>query len=299
MSTELLSVCIPTRNRSRYLRDLLAAFARQHQDARLTPADVVFYLSDNTSDDATPDVIREFAAQVPGTVCNRNASNIGGDGNILHVRSMGRGQYTWVVGDDELLAENALPNLLRLLREKSPGLVLAYSATYELRLRPPQEFADFKAFARECLRTNVHALAEHSLISSNIYRTDCYDFDFARETIDTHYPQLYGMIRPLFRKKAAVVLPDFPVIIMREQPAAAVDGIWISDLDGIWIKYFTWLRAELDLPELDPAAPSRYARRALLRRMLRQPHRLLANNWRSLFSPSAYVFVLNRVFRRR
>ena len=299
MNQELLSVCIPTRNRARYLRDLLTAFARQVSENRLGPAEVSFYISDNTSDDDTPEVIREFARQVPWTTATRNPANIGADNNILHVRLMGRGKYIWVIGDDELLADGALANLLGLLRRGAPGLILAYDRRYDLRLRVPQEFSDYRKFAQECVRTNVHALAEHSLISSNIYRADCHDLDFARETLHTSYPQLYGMVRPLFKKKAAVVLPDFPIIIMRDAPAAAVDGVWLNDLDAIWITYFKWLREELQLPELDPAAPSRHARRALVKKMFFHPLNFLANNWRSLFSPSAYLFVFNRLFRKR
>lgn len=299
MKPELLSVCIPTRNRSRYLRDLLTAFAQQVSANQLGAEDVGFYLSDNTSDDETPEVIREFTRLVPWTVGTRNPANIGGDKNILHVRTMGRGKYIWVMGDDELLADGALINLLRLLRQGDAGLVLAYDRRYHLKLRVPQSFDDFRQFAQECVRTNIHALAEHSLISCNIYRADCYDFDFARETLDTHYPQLYGMIRPLYQKKLSILLPDFPIIIMRDAPAAAVDGIWINDLDTIWITYFKWLRDELQLPELDPTAPSQHARRELMRKMFRHPLRFLANNWRSVFSPSAYLFVFNRLFRKR
>jgi glycosyltransferase involved in cell wall biosynthesis len=297
MKQELLSVCIPTRNRARYLRDLLTAFARQVREENFGPEEVAFYISDNTSDDATPEVIREFAAQVPKAIYHRNPANIGADRNILHVRTMGRGKYIWVVGDDELLAEKALGNLLRLLRQGEPGLILAYDAHYDLQLRVPRVFADFRAFAQECIHTNVHALAQHSLISSNIYRADCYDFDFARQTLHTSYPQLYGMIRPLFQKKATVMLPDFPIIIMREAPATAVDGVWVNNLDAIWVDYFKWLRNELQLTELDPNAPSQYARRALIKRMARHPLRFLANNRRSLLSPNAYLFVLNRLFR--
>jgi glycosyltransferase involved in cell wall biosynthesis len=299
MPHELLSVCIPTRNRAPYLKDLLAAFARQMREENLGPEDVVFYLSDNTSTDATPEVIRQFAAQVPKAVCHRNPANIGADRNILHVRTMGRGEYTWVIGDDELLADKALVKLLHLLRQREPGLVLAYNTQYDLRLRVPQTFADYRAFAQECLRTNVHALAHHSLISSNIYRSDYFDFDFARQKLHTFYPHLYGMIRPLFQKRATVVLPDFPIIIMRETPAAAVDGVWPSDLDAIWIDYFKWLREELQLPELDPNAPSEYARRALMKKMFRHPFRLFASNWRSLWNPKAYRFVFNRLFRKK
>lgn len=298
MSHELLSICIPTRNRAAYLRDLLAAFAQQVREENIGLEDVVFYLSDNTSTDVTPEVIREFTVQVPKAICHRHPANIGADGNILHVRTMAQGKYTWVVGDDELLADKALAKLLHLIRQDEPGLILAYDAKYALRFRVPQIFADYRAFAKACIRTNVHALAHHSLISSNLYRSDYFDFDFARQTLHTSYPQLYGMIRPLFQKRATVVLPGFPIITMRDSPAPAVDGVWLSDLDAVWISYFKWLREELNLPELDPNAPSRYARQALVRKMFCHPLRFLASNRRSLFSPKAYRFFFNRLFRK-
>lgn len=298
MNQELLSICIPTRNRAGYLRDLLSAFAKQVEEDDLGPEDVAFYISDNCSDDETPEVIREFARQVPKAVCTRNPANIGGDKNILHVRTMGRGKYNWVVGDDELLREGALAGVLHLIHKHSPGLILAYNSRYELKLQTPRIFPDYKTFAQECIRTNVHALAEHSLISCNIYRVDCFDMTFAKETLDLHYPQLYGMVRSLFRNKATVLLPDFPIITVRESPPPAVDGVWIENLDAFWVEYFTWLREELQLPELDPHAPSEYARRALIRRMLRHPFRFVRHNWHALARPGAYLFVFNRLFRR-
>jgi hypothetical protein len=107
------------------------------------------------------------------------------------------------------------------------------------------------------------------------------------------------MVRALFKKKASVILPDFPVVIMREVPAVAVDGLWIPDFDDLWINYFKWLRDELQLPELNPLAPSQYARRALIKKMFCHPFRFFATNWRSILNPRAYFFAFNRLFLKR
>jgi glycosyltransferase involved in cell wall biosynthesis len=70
MPDELLSICIPTRNRARFLRDILTAFAQQVADAHLGPDQVVFYISDNAAEDETPEIIRGFAKKVPWAVCS-------------------------------------------------------------------------------------------------------------------------------------------------------------------------------------------------------------------------------------
>jgi hypothetical protein len=113
----------------------------------------------------------------------------------------------------------------------------------------------------------------------------------------TSFPHMFGMIRPLMKNKAAVILPDAPIITVREAPASATDGVWI-DLDAAWLNYFTWLREELQLPELDPNGPSNHARQAMIQRMTGNPFKFLMNNWRSVFQPKAYRFAYNRLFRK-
>lgn len=300
MSSEFLSICIPTWNRSQFLRDLLEAFARQVEADKLGPADVGFYISDNASTDKTPDVFQEFAQKVPNASYFRNETNIGGDPNQLKVRTYAKGRYVWEVGDDELLADRALANLVKALREHQPGLVISFSPNYESALPRPQIFEDYRAFARECLRVNPHALAEHTLISANIYRADCFDFAYAGECIGKScYSHMYAVLRPTLRSHASVMLPTFPIIILRDARAVVTGGKWVDDLDANWVRYFEWLREEMAMPELDPHAASEFARRALIRRLWRHPFQMLRNNHRALFQPSAWRFVFNRLFRRR
>ena len=298
MTSELLSVCIPTRNRAKYLGEILASYARQMREAKITGDQVAFYISDNASEDETPQIFKEFQQQVPRAYYSRNATNLGGDGNNVHIRTLAKGEYLWVIGDDELLCENALVNVLDLIRQHRPGLIIAYDSRYALKLTRPQIFPTYRDFAQDCVRHNLHALAEHTLISCNIFRADCYDGEYGRQSIPTSFPHMFGMIRPLMQKKAAVILPAQNIITMRDEPPPAPDGHWIN-LDTAWVNYFTWLRSELALPELDPNGPSEHARRAMIAKMTRNPFKYLASNWRSLFQPKAYVFVFNRIFRRR
>ncbi|MGH7991570.1 MAG: glycosyltransferase family 2 protein, partial [Limisphaerales bacterium] len=297
MPNELLSICIPTRNRARYLKEILAAFARQINEDGIGPDKIAFYISDNASDDETPKIISAFAQKVPRAACSRNAVNIGADGNNIHIRTLAKGNYFWVVGDDELLSDQAVVTVLRLIEKYQPGLIVAFDSRYDLRISTPQVFADYRIFAEECIRRNAHALAEHTLISSNIFRADCFDGDYAMTNLGTFFPHMFGMIRPLMKKKASVVLPATPIITVRDWRPGAVDGQWV-DVGAAWRNYFVWLRDELRLPELDPAAPGEHLRRAMIKAMLKSPIRFLAGNWRSIFDPKAYRVALNRLFRK-
>src|SRR5260221_1138134 len=191
MNSELLSVCVPTRNRAKYLDELLSSYAHQVNETKISGDEVAFYISDNASEDETPEIIREFGKKVPRAYYSRNATNLGGDGNNVHIRRLAKGEYLWVIGDDELLCENALANVLTLIKQHRPGLILAYDSRYQLKLATPQIFPTYRDFAQHCIRHNIHALAKHTLVSSNIFRPDCYNGDYCSEIISTSVPDMF------------------------------------------------------------------------------------------------------------
>jgi glycosyltransferase involved in cell wall biosynthesis len=292
---ELLSICIPTRNRGRYLDELLSAFARQIHEAGIGPEKVVFYISDNASDDQTPEIISAFKQKVPSTICSRNAVNNGAEGNNVHIRTLAKGSYLWVIGDDELLCDHAVVTVLQLIENHHPGLIIAYDSRYDSKISTPQVFADYQMFAKECIRRNPLALAQHSLISSNIFRADCYDGIYAKETIKTCFPHMLGMIRPLMKNRASVVLPAAPVITVRDWRPREVDRRFI-DVAVAWREYFIWLRDELQLPELDPAVISKQARSDMINAIRKTPFQFIYSNWPAMFKIKAWRAVGYRLF---
>jgi glycosyltransferase involved in cell wall biosynthesis len=296
MASEYLSICIPTYNRAPILKQLLDRFAQQMLEANLTDADVAFYFSDNASPDETPRVIEDFGKQGFRVHYIRNPTNIGMHGNILKIYSMPQGRYCWGLGDDELLNDGALANVLRILREQEPGLLIAFNTRYDLKIPVPQIFPDYRAFAETCLRLNPHAMAEHSLVSSNIFRSDHFDYAFAEANVHMYFPNMFGLMRPLIADRLKVYLPDFPIITLRDTApiTGPPDGVW-SELDKCWIYYFTWLREALDLPDIDPNLPSRMARETMLRNFRSHPFKYIWHNKRALLQPTAYRFAFNRL----
>lgn len=110
-----LSVTIPTFNRAIYLAELLECLLPQISGS---PAGTVeLLISDNCSDDGTQQLIADFQSR--GLLCRyvRNAQNLGADANFLQCLNLATGQYVWVLGDDDLLVPNAIPDLISLLSQ--------------------------------------------------------------------------------------------------------------------------------------------------------------------------------------
>jgi glycosyltransferase involved in cell wall biosynthesis len=293
---ELFSICIPTYNRAGMLGEIMESIGSQIRGTDMQ--DVVFYISDNASPDNTRQVVEEFGKRTGHKVIySRNDSNIGISENILKVMAMGQGKYIWLLGDDELISGNSMVPLLKFMREQDPGFVLMFDTRYPWPLPKAGLYSDYRAFAVACMKlNNVHALAEHTLISSNIYKGEYFDPKFGRENIDTWFPHMFGFLRPLLKNKLSVWVPEFPVITTRVADRGTPrDGKW-ADLDQCWYVYLSWLRDEMQMPELDPADAGRTARKAMLANMRSHPIQYLKRYWRAFFQPSAYRFLWTRFF---
>lgn len=119
-----LSICIPTFNRSGYLRTLLSNIRSQLHAYELFDR-VEVLVSDNCSADDTADVAREFADII---VYRRNETNIGPDANFLQLFEMATGSYIWLPGDDDELGADTLRYILRMIDIKAPDYLYLKTA---------------------------------------------------------------------------------------------------------------------------------------------------------------------------
>jgi len=293
-----LTICIPTYNRAGFLSDLLTEIGRQLRAGGWAPEDIAIAVSDNGSPDATPDVLQRARDSGLPISWQRQSRNLGINPNLCAACEMAKGRYGWLLGDDELLDPHALQRVWNATREGEPGMVILYDTRFPS--RPPQsmDFPTYRDFAAECARTAPERLTEQTLLSSNVFRTDCYDAGFARASLDTDFPHMFGLVRGVHRCGAPVRVLAEPVITTRgEDRPPPPDGQWVP-IDRKWIAYMAWLREELGLPELDPYAPTRAARRALVTHMLTHPIAFARRYGRSALNPSAWRFLFDRLFLR-
>lgn len=119
----LLSVCIPTYNRSSFLRECLFRIFSAMKDG-VTSDSVTIIISDNASTDDTREVVESFQKKYQNIQYYRNKENIGGDRNVIQVASYAKTLYIWFFSDDDILEKGALKTMLHVIREHHPSAII-------------------------------------------------------------------------------------------------------------------------------------------------------------------------------
>jgi glycosyltransferase involved in cell wall biosynthesis len=110
----LLSICIPTYNRSDWLRSSLWNWLPQ---VKQFGEQVELIVSDNASTDHTQNVVNE-ASEWGSFVYYRRPENLGPLKNIYYMlKELAQGKFVWVVGDDDLPKGDAIEKVLTALNE--------------------------------------------------------------------------------------------------------------------------------------------------------------------------------------
>jgi glycosyltransferase involved in cell wall biosynthesis len=144
MDTPLVSFCIPTYNRGRYLRSLLEMMAQQ---LPRFPHACEVVISDNGSSDDTPDVVAAFADRLPIRAF-RHDSNLGGSANWHHVISKAQGTYVIYVADDDGLLLERVATVVSLLCTQ-PQVGVAYAPWLLFDLVAQKEVGQFYTQERD------------------------------------------------------------------------------------------------------------------------------------------------------
>lgn len=111
-----LSICIPTFNRSALLRSTLTQLGRCLALAGPRGLrDVEIVVLDNCSTDDTAAMVEALARDMPNLRCKRHPSNIGVERNIVLSLKAAIGEWVWPLGDDDILSDRALVDILDAL----------------------------------------------------------------------------------------------------------------------------------------------------------------------------------------
>lgn len=117
MPEPILSICIPTYNRSKYLFRLLESLVHEISDNGLP---VNIKITNNASLDNTKALCDEFSEKYAFITVVHQLQNMGPDYNISTAYAMSDGLFTWVLGDDEYLKRGALSLIVQLLCSEVP-----------------------------------------------------------------------------------------------------------------------------------------------------------------------------------
>jgi abequosyltransferase len=213
----LLSIVIPTFNRCNYLRELLPEILKQCDQIDRDIIEIELVLCDNASTDETPEYIACLKNRKRISYY-RNSENIGGDANFINGVKLAKGKYIWLFGDDELLVENGISNVIKILKEYSCSLLLVRDETYPVGLHHSRLFNSYRDLVQCVSKTNPHFVLAHTLITGNIFKREVFDINRAYHCISTSYGHMYALMNNL-KDGGTVFFFNEPVIIVRKQRA--------------------------------------------------------------------------------
>lgn len=181
----LLSICIPTFNRSEELKKCLNNIIRQIVDNKFQHL-VEIIVTDNASTDDTKAMISRVRESDVILRYHRNQENIGYDRNLDMALGLAQGVYCWTINDNTIIIDSALVKLTGILED------INYAA---LVLRPYDENAKMILH-----KNGVEYLEQEGLLGGKlsrcIFRREFLPLDRAKyyENYWFHFSMLLEMI---------------------------------------------------------------------------------------------------------
>ena len=111
----LVSICIPTYNRIHCLNNCLNAIyiSKKNFDHEFEVC-----ISDNCSTEDVEKVINVYKDKI-NIKFKKNKENIGLGKNVLEAVSMAKGDYAWILGNDDFILPNTLEKLYQLVLKQA------------------------------------------------------------------------------------------------------------------------------------------------------------------------------------
>lgn len=140
----LVSICVPTFNRSEYLKNSLTSIVEQ--DGFNERCEIV--ISDNHSTDNTQFIVAEFLSKFENIRYYRNESNIGAEKNFLRLLSLGQGKYLKLHNDRACFYENKLNELIKYLENVDHSVIFLLNENTKYKNKGIIECNNFDEFVQ-------------------------------------------------------------------------------------------------------------------------------------------------------
>jgi glycosyltransferase involved in cell wall biosynthesis len=233
----LLSIAITTYNRSKWLRHSLSRLV----DATRPWRDVVeVVVCDNASTDETPDVVRQYLGE-PNFSAHRNATNVGMLGNLGATARASHGAFVWMLGDDDLLIDGAIENVLEGLASH-PEVEMAYTNYAYTLFDDPEQLENAESVVAGAIPISfggpnrlVNQLREVAGLNENLF-TAIYACVFRRDHALRAY-QLDTRGEPFTSLLTCVPSAVYALAALQERPAW-----WVGEPAVVVNMNVSWLR---------------------------------------------------------
>jgi abequosyltransferase len=210
---KLLTIAIPTYNRSSYLDTCLSHITQQLMGFESL---VEIIVSDNCSDDKTQEVVHAYFDVNIDFRYVRNDDNIGADRNFLQCFALASGKYVLIFGDDDILLGGSLASIVTILQKGEYGNVYlnSYGFQKDHLAEAPTTRKDGVIYCKtpEQFLNKVNYWI--TFASGNIFNKSLLpaDFDSARFS-GTCLVQVYWYLSSLFAGNQSVYVKNYLVAV--------------------------------------------------------------------------------------
>lgn len=123
----LLSICIPTYNREKYLKECLDSIINQEW---FNENEIEIVISDNASTDNTTNLVKTYQEKYKNIVYHRNEKNLGSAKNILSIPFKANWKYVWWFWDDDLMSPIWIQKTIDAIKEYSVDILLSHRSDF-------------------------------------------------------------------------------------------------------------------------------------------------------------------------
>lgn len=232
----ILSICVPTYNRVKYISELLPILITQCNEADQNCTQIEIVISDNHSDDETQTYLSTQNNQRIKKY--RNDKNIGAERNYHSLVQKAKGIYIWMIGDDDLLEDHAISDVLDTINKYNCGLYIAIGNKVVIP-NHTQLYSNYSELVDTVIaQNNIGFLLSHAFITCNIFKKIIYNLDFAEEKVFTKHSHPYTIANGLTENDSVFIF-EKPIIKIRKERAPL--HIPIPDIVVKQTQYFLYL----------------------------------------------------------
>lgn len=206
MNNILLSICIPTYNRSFFLNRCLFYVTNQIETIKNKLEIVVI---DNDSNDETFEVVQKYIDLDFPIVYIKNDYNLGPDVNVDKCYQIARGKYVLALGDDDIIVLNSLNKLLRIINQSDYGVIhlTAMPIESDMIYKLEKDKLNFKIFSNHNDFFNKVGY-NITFISTNIVNKKYYDISISSKYLGSSLPQVPFIARSILKANQNLIIKD-------------------------------------------------------------------------------------------
>jgi len=186
-----LTIAIPTYNRHLVLKENLELMLPE-----IMEFEVPVYISDDSSDNHTEDMIKGLLEAYPNFHYRKNDPRLGHDRNCMSTLKMADEEYVWYLGDSQIIMSGGIKRVLEAISEKSPDFISVNSLHRCINL-PTRDYRDANSFFTD--------LAWHAtLTGATIYRKDILFRSGYERYIGSNFMQLGILLQELLESSKGI-----------------------------------------------------------------------------------------------